>query len=57
MAIDEDWVLVHDAARPCLTRQDIDRLIHVVKDDEVGGILAVPVRDTMKRDNDAGRVV
>jgi 2-C-methyl-D-erythritol 4-phosphate cytidylyltransferase len=53
---EEDWVLVHDAARPCLTRQDIDKLIHAVKDDEVGGILAVPVRDTMKRDNDAGRI-
>jgi len=56
-AADEtDWVLVHDAARPCLTRQDIDKLIHTVEEDEVGGILAVPVRDTMKRDNDAGRI-
>lgn len=55
-AADEDWVLVHDAARPCLTREDIDKLIHAVRDDEVGGILAMPVRDTMKRDNDAGRI-
>ncbi|MBD3669256.1 MAG: 2-C-methyl-D-erythritol 4-phosphate cytidylyltransferase [Gammaproteobacteria bacterium] len=51
-----DWVLVHDAARPCLTKTDLDKLMRAVRDDEVGGILAVPVRDTMKRDNDAGRI-
>ena len=44
-----DWVLVHDAARPCLTRHDIDALITTLDDDDIGGILAVPVRDTMKR--------
>ncbi len=44
-----DWVLVHDAARPCLSRADIDRLQSELADDAVGGILAVPVRDTMKR--------
>jgi len=55
-ADERDWVLVHDAARPCLSRADIDRLIHAVDQDAVGGILAVPVRDTMKRDNDAGRI-
>jgi len=43
-----DWVLVHDAARPCLRHEDIDRLIEQASKD-VGGILAVPVRDTMKR--------
>lgn len=42
-----DWVLVHDAARPCLRHEDIDRLIDQASHD-VGGILAVPVRDTMK---------
>lgn len=47
-----DWVLVHDAARPCLRAEDIDKLI-LQASDGIGGILAVPVRDTMKRsDND-----
>ena len=45
----DDWVLVHDAARPCITRDDIDRLIDNLQDDPVGGLLALPVRDTMKR--------
>ena len=47
----DDWVLVHDAVRPCLARQDLDTLIHALEDDSVGGILAVPVRDTIKRTN------
>ncbi len=45
----EDWVLVHDAARPCLDRTALARLIATVRDDEVGGILAVPLADTLKR--------
>jgi 2-C-methyl-D-erythritol 4-phosphate cytidylyltransferase len=45
----EDWVLVHDAARPCLAREDLARLIEAVRDDDVGGILAVPLADTLKR--------
>ena len=48
-ASDDDWVLVHDAVRPCLRGGDIDRLMDVLSADEVGGLLAVPVRDTMKR--------
>ncbi len=44
-----DWVLVHDAARPCLRKEDIDRLIEVLAGHEVGGLLGLPVRDTMKR--------
>ncbi len=43
-----DWVLVHDAARPCLHPRDISSLLHAVGDDSVGGILAVPVADTLK---------
>ena len=44
------WVMVHDAARPCLSRHDIDQLIQLVSaDDPLGGILASPVKDTMKR--------
>ena len=48
-AADEDWVLVHDAARPCLRREDIDHLIHALSDHAVGGLLGQPVADTMKR--------
>ncbi|NBI54352.1 2-C-methyl-D-erythritol 4-phosphate cytidylyltransferase [Photobacterium alginatilyticum] len=47
---DEDsWVLVHDAARPCLQLADLDRLINAALQSESGAILAAPVRDTMKR--------
>ena len=49
MAGAEDWVLVHDAARPCISGEDIDQLITVLRDHPVGGLLALPVRDTMKR--------
>jgi len=45
----DDWVLVHDAARPCLSPAQLDELIDQVGDDEVGGILAVPVADTLKQ--------
>jgi 2-C-methyl-D-erythritol 4-phosphate cytidylyltransferase len=45
----DDWVLVHDAARPCLTQAHLDKLIEELRCDETGGILAVPVADTLKR--------
>ena len=45
----DDWVLVHDAARPCLPGADLDRLIKQVGEHPVGGILALPVADTLKR--------
>lgn len=48
-AADDDWVLVHDAARPCLSAAMLERLIDTVADDPVGGLLAVPVADTLKR--------
>lgn len=51
-----DWVLVHDAARPCIAPWHIDRLVRELADDEVGGLLAVPVADTLKR-ADANRRV
>lgn len=44
-----DWILVHDAARPCLAPWHIDKLIRELAHDEVGGLLAVPVADTLKR--------
>ena len=45
----DDWVLVHDAVRPCLTQAHLAKLITELRDDAVGGILAVPVADTLKR--------
>ena len=45
----DDWVLVHDAARPCLRTEDLTFLLEECQSHAVGGILAVPVRDTMKR--------
>ena len=53
----DDWVLVHDAARPCLSESDLDRLIHRLRDHPVGGLLAVPVQDTLKRVSAEGEVV
>lgn len=44
-----DWVIVHDAARPCITHEDIDLLIKQCLLKKMGGLLAIPVRDTMKR--------
>src|SRR5215510_6492648 len=52
-----DWMLVHDAARPCLGLPELRRLIESAAGDEVGGILAVPVSDTLKRGDDAGRIL
>jgi 2-C-methyl-D-erythritol 4-phosphate cytidylyltransferase len=48
-ASDDDWVLVHDAARPCISVSDIALLIDTLKNDPVGGILALPSADTLKR--------
>jgi 2-C-methyl-D-erythritol 4-phosphate cytidylyltransferase len=48
----DDWVLVHDAVRPCLTDADLDALIRAVAADGRGGILAAPVQDTIKQSAD-----
>lgn len=56
-AEEHDWVLVHDAARPCLNQSAIDRLIIELRSHGVGGILALPCRDTMKRANSSGEIV
>ncbi len=45
----DDWVLVHDAARPCLPDEMLAKLLDELADDPVGGLLAVPVADTLKR--------
>ena len=48
-AADQDWVLVHDVVRPCVTEVDIHRLITDLSDSLVGGLLATPVNATIKR--------
>ena len=53
---DADWILVHDAARPGLTPALVTRLIDAIGDDPVGGLLALPVVDTMKRSDHGQRV-
>lgn len=45
----DDWVLVHDAARPCLHPEDLKRLITELEGHNVGGLLAAPVTDTLKK--------
>jgi 2-C-methyl-D-erythritol 4-phosphate cytidylyltransferase len=57
IAAADDWVLVHDAARPCVRLHDIDKLIHELKDHPVGGILAVPAHDTLKRGGKAAEII
>lgn len=49
LAAADDWVLVHDAARPCVALDSIARLRHTVGDHAVGGTLGIPVGDTLKR--------
>ena len=56
VAADDDWVLVHDAARPCLSPAMLDALFADLANDPVGGILAVPVADTLKRADAEQRV-
>jgi 2-C-methyl-D-erythritol 4-phosphate cytidylyltransferase len=56
VAADDDWILVHDAARPCLSAAMLDALFAELADDPVGGILAVPVADTLKRADSEQRV-
>lgn len=55
-AADDDWILVHDAARPCVPPHDLDRLLSELAQDEIGGLLAAPVVDTLKRADEDGRV-
>ena len=52
-----DWVLVHDAARPCLRTADIDRMIDELSGHACGGILAIRVRDTLKRCDDSSTII
>lgn len=52
----EDWVLVHDAARPCLSVDALERLLDTLQDDDIGGLLAIPLADTLKRADQGQRV-
>src|SRR2546427_9525824 len=52
-----DWMLVHDAVRPCLGEDEVRRLIDEVGGDEVGGVLAIPAADTLKSGDDEPRIV
>lgn len=54
---DYNWVLVHDAARPCITHNDINALIEAALNSESGAILASQVRDTMKRTDANGNII
>jgi 2-C-methyl-D-erythritol 4-phosphate cytidylyltransferase len=53
----DDWVLVHDMARPCVATESINQLIKSLSKHQVGGILAAPVNETLKRVNDEKLVV
>ncbi len=57
LADEQDWVLVHDAVRPCVRLDDIARLLQEVADHPCGGLLAVPVSSTLKRSDAAGDIV
>lgn len=52
----DDWILVHDAARPGLTTSLLDQLLDTLEHDEVGGLLALPLADTLKQSNAGQRV-
>ncbi|MBA2352957.1 MAG: 2-C-methyl-D-erythritol 4-phosphate cytidylyltransferase [Pseudomonadota bacterium] len=54
---DSDWILVHDGARPCLGKDQLDKLINELAADKVGGLLAMPVSDTVKRADTEARVL
>jgi 2-C-methyl-D-erythritol 4-phosphate cytidylyltransferase len=55
-AREDDWVLVHDAARPCVRLSDIEKLISALSSSTDGGLLGVPVADTMKRADSEHRI-
>ncbi|REC94257.1 2-C-methyl-D-erythritol 4-phosphate cytidylyltransferase [Kushneria indalinina] len=52
----DDWVLIHDVARPCVTVADLHHLLETIRHDPVGGLLAAPVTDTLKRQDTHQRV-
>jgi len=55
-AAEDDWVLVHDAARPCVRIEDLQALRAALEEEAIGALLATPAADTMKRADERGRV-
>jgi 2-C-methyl-D-erythritol 4-phosphate cytidylyltransferase len=55
-ARDSDWVMVHDAVRPCVRHADLDKLVSAVQTHPDGALLALPLTDTLKRADTDGRV-
>jgi 2-C-methyl-D-erythritol 4-phosphate cytidylyltransferase len=55
-AAKDDWVLVHDAARPCILTELVEQFLDEIGDDPVGGLLAMPLADTLKRGAETNRV-
>lgn len=55
-AAPDDWVLVHDAARPCIAQELVEQFLDEIGDDPVGGLLAMPLADTLKRSEGSLRV-
>jgi 2-C-methyl-D-erythritol 4-phosphate cytidylyltransferase len=53
---EDDWILVHDAARPCLSPALLASMLDALQGDEVGGLLAIPMADTLKRADGDQRV-
>lgn len=56
-ARDDDWVMVHDAVRPCVRHADIEKLVSAVARHPDGGLLALPMADTVKRADDDGNIL
>ncbi len=52
----DDWILVHDAARPCLDTELVEQFLDEMGDDPIGGLLGMPVADTLKRAEEGQRV-
>jgi 2-C-methyl-D-erythritol 4-phosphate cytidylyltransferase len=52
----DDWVMVHDAARPCILTELVEQFLDEIGDDQVGGLLAIPLADTLKRSDELQRV-
>jgi 2-C-methyl-D-erythritol 4-phosphate cytidylyltransferase len=56
-AAKDDWILVHDAARPCIETELVEQFLDEMGDDPIGGLLGMPVADTLKRAQEGQRVI
>ncbi|HST01898.1 MAG TPA: 2-C-methyl-D-erythritol 4-phosphate cytidylyltransferase [Usitatibacter sp.] len=52
----DDWIMVHDAARPCIMTELVEQFLDEIGEDQVGGLLAMPLSDTLKRGDEDQRV-